>query len=292
MASLAARILGLYLRKRVKPRLAKAPSPQEAARALDARPPFFPAPLGVATRRGGVEGLLLPAKGAAPRARLLYLHGGAYFAGAPSLYGPVLNFFARAGFEVFAPAYRLAPLHPFPAALDDARAAFDALCAQEGAPFVLAGDSAGGGLALALMAAQRDAGRPLPKAAALFSPWTDLAATGASARENEARDALFTRLMLRVGARAYLAGQNAKTPLASPLYAALHGLPPLVVHASEDELLRDDATRLVERGREAGVAAALRLWPGVPHGWQLAAPLMREARESLDAAAAFLLERV
>lgn len=290
MASLAARLLGLYLRKRVKPLLVKAASPQEAARALDARPPFFPRPLGVAARKGGVDGLLLAAKGSAPRARLLYLHGGAYFAGAPSLYGPVLNAFARAGFEVFAPAYRLAPLHPFPAALDDARAAFDALCAQEGAPIVLAGDSAGGGLALALMAAQRDAGGPLPKAAALFSPWTDLAATGASARENEARDALFTRLMLRVGARAYLAGQSAKTPLASPLYAALHGLPPLLIHASEDELLRDDATRLVERAREAGVVAALRLWPGVPHGWQLAAPLMRESRESLNAATAFLLE--
>ena len=163
----------------------------------------------------------------------------------------MLRAFAEAGFDVFAPAYRLAPAHPFPAALEDARAAYAALRAQMRLPIVLAGDSAGGGLGLALMVAERDAGAPLPKAAALFSPWTDLAATGASARENEEKDALFTRLMLRVGARAYLGGASAKEPLASPLYADLAGLPPLLVHVGEEEMLRDDSTRLVDRAREA-----------------------------------------
>lgn len=286
--SVEARALARYLRVNIKPLLARATSPQAAAAIIDQRPPGFPAANGGEENLGGVDCLMIDAERPA-KATLLYLHGGAYFAGAPQLYGPVLHAFARAGFDVCAPAYRLAPAHPFPAALDDARAVYAALRARKTQPIVLAGDSAGGGLALALMIAERDAGVALPRAAALFSPWTDLAATGASARANEEKDALFTRLMLRVGARAYLAGASAKTPLASPLYANLAGLPPLLLHAGEDEMLRDDSTRLAERAREAGVDATLRLWPAAPHCWQLYAPHMREARESLEQAAAFLL---
>ena len=279
-------MLARYLRVNVKPMLAAAKSPQAAAAILDQRPPYYPESGGRAAKLGGVSGIWVDAAMQA-KATLLYLHGGAYFAGAPQLYGPVLRAFADASFNVFAPAYRRAPEHPFPAALDDARAAFAALREASDRPIVFAGDSAGGGLALAVMIAERDAGAALPRAAALFSPWTDLAATGASARENEDKDALFTRLMLRVGARAYLNGANAKTPLASPLYADLSGLPPLLLHVGEDEMLRDDSIRLVERAREAGVAATLRLWPDVPHCWQLY-PDLCEAREALAEAAGFL----
>ncbi|WP_424360420.1 alpha/beta hydrolase [Methylocystis parvus] len=284
--SLEARAIAQYLKANVKPLLAAARSPAEAAVLLDQRPPGFPDAGGHAATFGGVEGLWVGASGT-PKATLLYLHGGAYFAGAPHLYGPVLRAFADAGFDVFAPAYRLAPAHPFPAALDDARAAYAGLRETVETPIVFAGDSAGGGLALAVMIAERAAGGDPPRAAALFSPWTDLAATGASARENEEKDALFTRLMLRVGARAYLNGASAKTPLASPLYADLSGLPPLLVHVGEDEMLRDDSTRFVARAREAGVEAELALWPDVPHGWQMMDPIP-EAKASREKAIAFL----
>ena len=156
---------------------------------------------------------------------------------------------------------------------------------------VIAGDSAGGGLALSLMISRRDAGLPLPAAAALFSPWTDLAVTGASARENEGSDPLFSRRMLKNAARAYLNAESSRNPLASPLYGDLRGLPPLLLHASTSELLRDDSTRLAARGVEAGVDARVALWPDAPHCWQLAAALMPQARESIEQAAGFLRER-
>jgi len=283
MKSLAPRCACKLLARRVKPRLIGAATLKEAARAFALKLPFEPPAGGFRTERlGGVRTEVCGAG-----TPLLYLHGGAYFAGGPRHYRPIAGFFAARGFEVFTPAYRLAPRHPFPAALEDALAAYEAL-AGRGGPIALAGDSAGGGLALALMLARRDAGLLLPVAAALFSPWTDLSVTGASARENEGRDPLFTRRMLKIAARAYLAGAKADDPRASPLCGDLTGLPPLLLHAGEDELLRDDAVRLAERGQACGVTARLVLWPEVPHCWQLAAGLMEEARASLGEAAAFL----
>jgi acetyl esterase/lipase len=283
MKSLAPRCAAKLLARRVKPRLIDAASLKEAAAAFALKLPFTPPEGGF--RRIALGGVRTEACGCG--APLLYLHGGAYFAGGPRYYRPITSFFAARGFEVFAPAYRLAPRHPFPAALEDALAAYEALAAERDA-IALAGDSAGGGLALASMLARRGAGLTLPRAAALFSPWTDLAVTGASAREKDGLDPLFTRRMLRIAARAYLAGAKADDPRASPLYGDLSGLPPLLIHVGEDELLRDDSTRLATRAREAGVAVELALWPEVPHCWQLAAGVMDEARESLAQAAAFL----
>lgn len=291
MASLVARAASSLLRRTVKPGLAAAASLEDATKILSARLPFFQTGRAGALRFDRIEGEGFVARSGDAHATMLYFHGGAYFAGSPAIQRPILRAFAAKGFDVFAPAYRLAPRFPFPAAIEDARRAYDLLRETRDGPVVVAGDSAGGGLALALMISLRDAGESLPAAAALFSPWTDLAVNGASARENEERDALFTRRMLKIAARAYLAGAEAKTPLASPLYADFSGLTPIIIHASDDELLRDDATRLVERASAARVEARLRLWPGVPHGWQLATPYMREARESLNEAAAFLLER-
>jgi acetyl esterase/lipase len=141
------------------------------------------------------------------------------------------------------------------------------------------------------MMSRRDAGLSLPAAAALFSPWTDLAVTGASARENEASDPLFSRRMLKNAARAYLNAESSRNPLASPLYGDLRGLPPLLLHASASELLHDDSARLAARAVEAGVEARIALWPDAPHCWQLAAALMPQARESIEQAAGFLRER-
>jgi epsilon-lactone hydrolase len=288
MKSLSPRLASAYLRRRVKRGLETATSLREARRVFDLQLPHAEPPGGFrAERIGGVAGEWAGEGGAT----LLYLHGGAFFAGSPRHYRPISCAFASLGFSVFTPAYRLAPRHPFPAALDDARAVYAAL-AGRGGGMVIAGDSAGGGLALSLMISRRDAGLPLPAAAALFSPWTDLAVTGASARDNEGRDPLFSRRMLKNAARAYLVEENSRNPLASPLYGDLRGLPPLLLHASTSELLRDDSERLAARAVEAGVAARVALWPGAPHCWQLAAALMPQALQSIEQAAAFLRERM
>src|SRR5207302_7403686 len=153
---------------------------------------------------------------------------------------------------------------------------------------VVAGDSAGGALALSLMLALRAAGSPLPAAAALFSPWTDLAATGESVRTNARRCAIFHGPAIAPTARLYLADADPRNPLASPLYADLSGLPPLLIHVGANETLRDDSTRLAEKARAAAVGVELKIWPVVPHVWQLAPDKIPEARQSLRESAEFL----
>lgn len=250
----------------------------------------FPLPPGVRFRPdqlGGVPGEWAEAERPA-RPALFYLHGGGFIACSPRTHRPITGFLAQQGFRVFAPEYRLAPAHPFPAACEDVLAAWRALRAELPGRLAVAGDSAGGTLALSLMLALRDAGERLPDAAALFSPATDLAGTGASMRANADRDAMFRGEALgRLGA-AWLAGADPRSPLASPLYADLAGLPPLLIHVGEREVLRDDSTRLAERAGAAGVPVELTVWPVVPHVWQFAHHLVPEARQSLLAAAAFL----
>lgn len=289
MASVAAHLASAFLRAWAKPRLAAASDLKEAARVLGLRPPLLRRPQGLCAQSfGGVSGEWIAPAGP-PVATLLYLHGGAFFCGAPKAYRSIAAFFARRGLAVFTPAYRLAPEHPFPAALEDAKAAYKAWAERSASPpIVIAGDSAGGGLALSLMLALRDEGLALPRAAALFSPWADLAVAGESARVNEGKDAVFSRRMLKIAALNYLRGAGAKNPLASPLYADLRGLPPLLLHVGADEILRDDAVRLAKSAEAAGVETQLQIWPAAPHGWQLGAAFMPEARRSLALAAEFL----
>lgn len=286
-SSLAARRTSAFLRRFVKPRLLGTIASLRRFQALvervspEKRAPFMP----------DVPGDWVPATGAPAGATLVYLYGGAFLVGSSRLFRFIARDFARAGFDVFTPDYRLAPEHIFPSALDDVLRAYKALLASRPGPIVLAGDSAGGGLAVALMLRARDEGLPLPTAAALFSPWTDLAVAGPSARENEEKDALFTRRVILSGARSALGRTSGKNPLASPVYADLSGLPPLIVHAGSDEALRDDAARLVERARAAGVEAACELWPDVPHAWQWMG-FLPEARESRGKAIAFLKQKL
>lgn len=260
------------------------------ARAMIARAsPKVPAGALVSTGElGSVQGeWVRPATGSAA-STLFYIHGGGYFACSPQTHRPITGGFARRGLDVFAPDYRLAPEHPFPAAVNDVVAAYRGLLASglAASSVTVAGDSAGGGLALALLLSLRDAGDPLPAACALFSPWTDLAGTGATLRTNRRRDAFFDGSGIERLTAPYLAGTDARDPLASPLYGDLHGLPPLLIHVGTYEVLLDDSTRLAERARAAGVAVTLRTWPVVPHVWQMFG--LPESAVSLDEAAAFL----
>ena len=295
MTSWQAYLTAWILRRRLKPKLRAAKSIAESRRLLT--PPRFRIPKDVRVIPdcvGGIPGEWVSAgqRQALPSAPclLLYLHGGGYIACSIETHRAITVAFAQQGFRVYAPEYRLAPEHRFPAALDDAVAVYQSMLAK--GPIVLAGDSAGGGLALALMVRLRDAKISLPVAAALFSPWTDLAGTGKSLKANNTRCAMFYGDSVEPGALHYLADTDRRHPLASPLYADLSDLPPLLIHVGRDEVLRDDSTRLAERARSAGVMVDLKIWPVVPHAWQLAQATLPEARQSVREAAAFLQAKV
>jgi len=225
---------------------------------------------------------------------MLYLHGGGYVVCSPRTHRPITAFFAHAGFRVFCPDYRMAPEHPFPAAVDDALSSYEGLFSRDIRPsaIVVAGDSAGGGLTLALLIALRDRKRPLPAAAALLSPWTDLALTGKSFRKNARRDAYLSPDGALKTVELYLRGSDPRTPLASPLYADLHGMPPMIIHVGSREILRDDSIRLAERLHAAGPEVVLAVWPVVPHVWQIFNRILPEGRQSLAQMADFLHKRV
>ena len=225
---------------------------------------------------------------------VLYLHGGGFLACSPETHRPLVGALAtRLHARAFVPVYRLAPEHPFPAALDDALAAYRYLIIDVGvdpSKVILAGDSAGGGLALSTAMSLGAHGLPQPAAIVMYSPWTDLAATGASLEENSERCAMFAAITIRRACSIYLGDANAYDPRASPLYGDFSGLAPILIHASQDEVLRDDSVRVAERAVAAGVEVQLRLWPGVPHCWQFFASAMPEAVQSLALTVAFVNE--
>jgi acetyl esterase/lipase len=246
----------------------------------------MPAPRGVrfrADQMGGVPGEWAEAGGERP---LLYLHGGGFVGCSPQTHRTITGAFARRGFRVFAPDYRLAPKHPFPAAVEDALAAWRGFSAQLGRPAAVAGDSAGGNLALAVtVAVNREARRPA--AIAAFSPATDLTGASESWRSNRLRDDMFTDQLQNL-AEFYVNGADARDPLMSPLYGDLSGLPPILLHVGESELLRDDSVRFADAAKAAGSRAELKVWNGAPHVFQFVHAYVPEARRSLDEAAAFL----
>ncbi|MBV9602637.1 MAG: alpha/beta hydrolase [Chloroflexi bacterium] len=218
---------------------------------------------------GGVPAEWIVPPGVETDAVLLYLHGGGYAAGSLVTHRLVAEQVAQAaGVRALLPAYRLAPEHRFPAAQCDALAVYRWLIEDDGADparVVVAGDSAGGGLTIALAVSAGDAGLPLPAALVCVSPWTDLACTDETMRTKVGIDPCFTPEDLHLQAREYLGDADPRQPLASPLYAALHGLTPLLAQVGGDELLLDDARRLVERAQAAGVDATLEVWPGLWH---------------------------
>lgn len=288
MASLRAHIYDLAIRLAVKRRLGRTLDVYAIRRAFEGA--RFPAPAGVAFTAGtvgGVPGEWAQVEGTSgERPTLLYLHGGGFIACSAQVYRPITGHFARAGFRVFTPDYRLAPEHPFPAAVEDCAAVWAALAPA--GPAVVAGDSAGGTLALATIIEARRLGLTPPAAAALFSPATDLIGRSASFRTNGRRDAMFRPESLMRLVPAYLAGADPADPRASPIEADFSGFPPLLIHVGAREILRDDSLRLAEKAKAAGVPVELTVFPVVAHAWQLAESFLPEARRSLDGAAAFL----
>ena len=243
---------------------------------------------------GGVAGWWARPHGAKPGARVLYIHGGGYVVGSARAWANFAGQIAqRAGADAFLPDYRLAPEHPFPAAIEDAAAAYRGLVAQGAERIVVAGDSAGGGLAMALLSIlAAESGTPQPLAAAVMSPFTDLALTGASIESRAEADPIFTRGVLAAFADFYLQGQSAVDPKASPLYAGLAGLPPIRIDVGDDELLLDDSRRYAERARAAGAEVTLSAWTGMPHVFQSGLGHFLAAEQSIDAIGAFLHDRL
>jgi len=241
---------------------------------------------------GGRPALALePAYGTSVDSVLLYLHGGGYVVGTPGTHAALAAGLARrAGVRAVLPDYRLAPEHPFPAAVDDALAAYRELVGEAGSAdrVVLAGDSAGGGLALATLLAARDAGLPLPAAVVVLSPWVDLTVSGDSIATRDRRDPIFGKADIESYAVQYLSDGDREAPLASPLFADLHGLPPLLIQVGGNEVLLDDALRLAVRAAEHEIDVTLRVWPEVPHVFQHFAGVLDEADEALDDAGTFL----
>lgn len=224
---------------------------------------------------------------------MLFFPGGGYIACSAKSHRPLTLAMARhARARVFALNYRVAPEHPFPAALDDAIAAYRLLLRQGVAPqrLIVSGVSAGGGLALALLVALRDAGEAMPAGAVCMSPWADLACTGESLKTNAETCAMFHTESFVPASQIYLNGTNPTHPLVSPLYADLTGFPPLQIFASNSETLRDDAVRMAERARQFDVNVDLQVWDGLPHVWPIFYDLMPEARKAVRLVGQFTRE--
>jgi epsilon-lactone hydrolase len=239
---------------------------------------------GRAVEAGWIEG---PAEGPL----LLWLHGGAYCMGSAVTHAAMVGALARRlGGRAVIPEYRLAPEHPFPAAIEDALCAYRALVA-EGLPrggIVLGGDSAGGGLAFALLHILLQEGLPLPRSVVAFSPWVDLTQSGESLRTLADRDVMLPVERFGEIRDAYLAGADPRDPRASPAFGCFAGGPPVLIFSSEHEALRDDARTMAARLREHGVVVTHREWPGLPHVWPLFLGLLPEAATTLDESAAFV----
>jgi len=225
---------------------------------------------------------------------VLYLHGGAYALSSITIYREFISRLVLATkMRCLAINFRLAPEHPFPAALEDATAAYRWLLTQEfdSSQIVIAGDSAGGGLTLATLLSLRDAGDQLPAGAICVSPWLDLALTGVSIKQKAKLDPILDPVSLERYAK-YYAGENDLTyPLISPLYADLQGLSPLLIQVGTDEILLDDAVRLVEKARGAGVDVTLEIWDEMFHAFQLI-PFLPESRKMIERIAQFVSQNL
>ncbi len=272
----------------------------EAREAYDGIMEQTPDAPGVSYERGavgGVRGIWCRPRTAVPGVVILYLHGGAYVLGSAHAYRHLAGqVAARANATAFVADYRLAPEDPFPAALDDALAAYRGLVEAGARTLAIVGDSSGGGLALAVLSITRAealAGTGVgPRAAVALSPWTDLALTGPSMEERAGDDPILTPAMLATTGGSYLQGHDPRDPLASPLYGRLAGLPPIQLHVGTSEVLLDDSRRYVERARREGVDATAHIWEGMPHVFPASIGTLDAAERALETIAAFLKQKL
>jgi len=233
---------------------------------------------------------LRPARAASQRV-ILYLHGGGYVSGNLAGYLPLCSLLAETlESDLFFPDYRLAPEHPYPAALEDAQAAYAWLRQQGYAAqnILVCGDSAGAGLSLALTLALRDSAAPLPGAVICFSPWADLTLQGQSLQTKRQAEAILNADSLREWAALYAGAANPSGPLLSPAFADFRDFPPLLILVGSEEILLDDARRVAEKARRAGVSVNLQEWPGLWHVWPVLGSLIPESRRAFQAARQFL----
>jgi acetyl esterase/lipase len=240
---------------------------------------------------GGIPTAEITVDGIEPRHVVLYFHGGVYVIGDAFLAADLASQVGRrTGAKVISVDYRLAPEHPYPAAVDDALAAYEALLHNGTAPsdIVFAGESAGGGLAVVTMVNARDHGLPLPAAAFVMSPYADLTLAGATMETRREVDPLLSFETLQARVADYTAGQDAALGLISPVFADLSGLPPLIIQAGTHEVLLDDALRLARQAATADVEVILDITPGVPHVFQAYHAILDEAAAALDRAGEFL----
>ena len=263
---------------------------------------LFPMPDGVeatGVRIGSMDGEWLSAgpglSGIGTQGTILYLHGGGYCLGSIDSHRALAGRLgAAAGCRVLLPDYRLAPENPFPAALDDARSAYDWLLEKGHRPqrLIVAGDSAGGGLTLALLLSLKESAEPLPAGGLCFSPWTDLALTGSSATAGVIDDPMLTRKDAEALAALYADGEDLENPFISPLYGDPSGLPPLLIQVGTRELLLDDALRFARLAQDKAVEVTLETWPDLMHVWQIFAPMVPEAVEALADAGRWARETI
>jgi len=298
MLSLQARLLESYFRilRAFTPKSGEADLHKERIE-LDKLGAMFKLPKGIAVEKasaGGVPAEWLTPAGVSDKRVVLYLHGGSYTCGSCNSHRSMVSNIAIASkARALLLDYRLAPEHPHPAAVEDAVAAYKWLLEGGVDPkhIVIAGDSAGGGLAVALLVSLRDANIPMPAASICLSPWTDLAFSGETWKSKAKADLIIFDYKEHAFAKMYLGGLDAKTPLASPLYADLKGLPPMLIQVGLDEVLLADSTRLVERLKQAGVNATLEEWEKMQHVWQFTASFMPEARRAVQKIGGFIDKR-
>lgn len=245
---------------------------------------------------GGVMGIWCTPQRPRAGVRVLFLHGGGYVMGSARAYAHFAGHFAqRLSASVFVPDYRLAPEHPFPAALEDAHAAYLGLSKTGATQIIVVGDSAGGGLSLSLLSLLQGRaanGVPEPVAAVVMSPWTDLAMGGGSIVTRADEELYLSKDMLETCAGMYLGATDAHHPQASVLNAPLLGLPALQIHVGTSEILLDDSTRYFERARESGAAVTLHVWQGMPHVFANCPGALQAADEALEIMASFIADRL
>ncbi|MGX7678661.1 alpha/beta hydrolase [Jatrophihabitans sp. DSM 45814] len=270
---------------------ADVPTLRAAFSELMARVPVAPDIQQSPVEIGGVAGLEVTTPDTQAEQVILYFHGGVYVIGYAAATVPLVGeLVRRTSTRAITLDYRLAPEHPYPAAVEDARAAYEGLLAQGIAPsdIALAGESAGGGLAVALLLALREAGVPLPSCAYLMSPYVDLTLSGETLSSKQALDPILTPEGLRARVPDYVGRADASDPYISPIFGDLKELPPLLIQVGSHEVLLSDAVRLAERAASSDVAVTLEVTPGVPHVFQAYAALLDEAAAALDRASDFV----